>query len=337
MVSLTGLPRVRLASLPTPLEAAPRLSETLGGPAIWLKRDDLTGLAMGGNKARKLEFLMGEARESNARLVITAGGQQSNHCRMTAAAARKLGMRCLLLLTGEPPATAQGNLLLDMLFGAELQFVGDVGFLELDDLLKEVFERQRRDGKEPFLIPVGGAAAAGSAGYVSAVREISDQTKEMGLSPHYLFHATGSCGTQAGLTIGAKALETGLRVVGVSVRYDERTIRDRVKRIAGETTALLGMDLQIADEDFDVLDGYVGDGYAKPTAGCLEAVRLLALTEGLILDPTYTGKAMAALIDQVRNGKLGPGDDVIFLHTGGTPGVFASSETLCRACESSDL
>jgi L-cysteate sulfo-lyase len=319
------MPRVRLAALPTPLEPAPRITAALGGPNIWLKRDDLTGLGMGGNKARKLEFLMAQALAEGADTVVTSGGPQSNHCRMTAAAGAKLGMHVVLVLMGSKPELATGNLLLDHVFAAEIRWTGDLDWSEIDGILAATCTDLRSTGRNPFLIPIGGATPTGSAGYVNAVLEMSEQMAEAGIAADYLFHATGSTGTQAGLVVGAYALSAGFKVVGVSVLHDEAAVHEGVARLSAQTADLLGAPVP-PDEEIIVLDQYVGEGYGIPTPGGMEAIHLLAETEGVLLDPVYTGKAMAGLINQIRVGKIGPGQDVIFLHTGGAPALFAFDE-----------
>lgn len=320
------VPRVRLATLPTPLEPAPRFSEMLGGPKVWLKRDDLTGLGMGGNKARKLEFLMAEALASGADVVVTAGGKQSNHCRMTAAAARKLGLDPVLVLTGDPDRNIPGNLLLDIIYGAEIHYAGDVAWPELEEMECRVCEDLRRKGRRPYLIPVGGATPTGSVGYVNGIVELSSQMYEMGLAADYLYHPTGSCGTQAGLVLGSKALSAGFKVVGVSVSRDQEQVCNRVAELCQKTAELLGIGCKVEGDDIVVLDGYVGERYGVPSPASLEAIKILAETEGVLLDPVYTGKAMAGLIDQIRKGKFKKTDNVIFLHTGGAPALFAFEE-----------
>ena len=323
------MPRTRLTSLPTPLDYAPRLTQVLGGPRIWLKRDDLTGLGMGGNKARKLEFIMAQALAEGADVVITGAGKQSNHCRLTAAAARKLGLGCVLLLTGDAPTgPVSGNLLLDTILGAQIRYVGDVPWWELEPLLEETRVELTRAGRKPFAIPPGGSTPLGSVGYVNAVAELCGQMVEHGLEAGCVVCACGSAGTQAGLVVGAKSLSAGFKVLGFSVALPTAEAHRRVLALAEQTVELLGADCGLTDDDVQVSDEYIGEGYGVPSAGGLEAIRLVAQTEGVLLDPVYTGKAMAGLIGAVRAGDFEKTDDLVFLHTGGVPALFAYADSL---------
>lgn len=326
--------RVPLATLPTPLHAATRLRETLGGPTrsptILFKRDDLTGLALGGNKARKLEFLIADALHQQATVVLTTGAVQSNHARMTAAAARAAGLDIVLVLTSEvadPPA--QGNLLLDRLFGATIHYVPPPAdpMLATSDVeeakVAEVVEDLRSRGHRPYVIPVGGSSGVGVLGYVFGSREIVEQLEAAGERPSRLYYASGSRGTQAGLTLGAKLSGAPYHLHGVAVSGGEPWKRQRALRIANEAAALVGTTTCITEDDLVTDQSHIGAGYGIPTVECLEAIRLVALHEGILLDPVYTGKAMAGLIHDVRAGKLDPSTTVVFLHTGGVPALFA--------------
>lgn len=336
---IDSAPRLRLASLPTPLEDATRLRAALGGPAraprILIKRDDLTGLALGGNKARKLEFLVADAVRAGATTLVTSGAVQSNHARMTAAAARVAGLRPVLVLTGhaEPPP-AQGNLLIDYLLGAELHFIPphvDPKIAISDQeavVIAQVLDELRRRGERPYLIPIGGSSPVGALGYVAATRELLAQLREMDASPSRLYYASGSRGTQAGLVLGAKLYDAPYQPYGVAVSGGEPEKTARALRVSNEAAALLGDSVRISTEDLVTDQGYIGDGYGIPTAACLEAIRLLAHHEGILLDPVYTGKAMAALVDHIRRGAIPAGDTVVFLHTGGTPALFAYADRL---------
>lgn len=325
--------RVPLATLPTPLHPLPRLREALGGaarcPTLLIKRDDLTGLALGGNKARKLEYLIGDAQDRGATVVVTTGAAQSNHARMTAAAARAAGMQVHLVLTADPDPPNQGNLLLDRLFGAVIHFVpppADPTLATSDEeaaKVAEVLAALAARGEVPYEIPVGGSSGVGVLGYTFGTREIVDQLTAMAARPARLYFASGSRGTQAGLTLGAKWCQAPYAVYGVAVSGGESFKRERVFRIANEAAALAGIDTRVGDEDLFTDQGYIGDGYGLPTAGGLEAIHLLAETEGILLDPVYTAKAMACLIDHVRRGVLDSADSVLFLHTGGVPALFA--------------
>jgi len=310
------------------------LRDALGGqsrcPRILIKRDDLTGLAFGGNKARKLEFLTGDALRQGATVLVTSGAVQSNHARMTAAAARAAGMRAALVLTAsEPHPESQGNLLIDRLLGAEVHFIEPspdpkvaIGDGEAAKIA-EVMESLRVRGETPYLIPVGGSSPTGALGYVTGTLELVTQLFHMGESPSRLYFANGSRGTQAGLVLGARMYSAPYQVYGVAVSGGEPEKTRRALRIASQAAEMLGARVSLSTEDFANDERYIGPGYGIPTAGCLEAIRLLARTEGILLDPVYTGKAMSGLIDHVRQGALDPGDTVVFLHTGGTPALFA--------------
>jgi len=335
MAKLEDFPRVRLAHSPTPLERLDRLSAHLGGPQIYIKRDDQTGLATGGNKARKLEFLIGEALERGADTLVTTGGVQSNHARQTAAAAARLGLGCELLLpqivTGRSAAyETSGNILLDQLCGAT------VHLLPAEDYRPEVFDahvaRLRDEGRKPYFIPTGGSTPLGALGYVSAMWELKSQLEAIDVGPAAIFVGTGSCGTHAGILAGLAALDFAAnreptQLIGVSVSGKSAEREPLVLRLATEALGLLEMtQIEIPADKARVLDQYVGPAYGQPTPGMVEAVRLLASLEGILLDPVYTGKAMAGLIDQIRQGRFTARDAVIFWHTGGTVGLFAYPE-----------
>ena len=327
--------RVPLATLPTPIHDLPRLRDALGGPErcprILIKRDDLTGLALGGNKARKLEYLIGDALDRSCTVVLTTGAAQSNHARMTAAAARAAGLKVHLVLTADANPPIQGNLLLDVLFGAIVHFVpppADPTLATSDEeaaKVAEVLAHLRDQGERPYEIPVGGSSGIGVLGYTYGTRELVDQLSGSGERISRLYYASGSRGTQAGLTLGAKWCGAQYAVYGVAVSGGESFKRERALRIANEAAVLAGLDTRITADDLFTDQGYVGDGYGIPTPGCLEAIHLLAECEGILLDPVYTAKAMACLIDHARTGQLDPGLPVMFLHTGGIPALFAHS------------
>jgi D-cysteine desulfhydrase family pyridoxal phosphate-dependent enzyme len=327
-------PRVVLGALPTPLTEARGLREALGGPRrcprIVLKRDDLTGLALGGNKVRKLEYLIADARRCGATSVITTGAVQSNHARLTAAAARTAGLGVTLVLTTrEPSPVRQGNYLLDRIFGATIHLIpaGPDPLVAVapdeDDRVREVVEDERRRGGQPYVIPVGGSSGVGALGYASGTLELVEQLADAGLSPSHLYYASGSRGTQAGLELGARLFSPPYRLRGIAVSGGEPDKRVRAARIANEAAALLGVDVAIQPGELSTQQGYIGDGYGVATPGGREAIRLLAEGDGVLLDPTYTAKAMAALIADVRAGTVAPDDTVVFLHTGGAPALFA--------------
>jgi D-cysteine desulfhydrase family pyridoxal phosphate-dependent enzyme len=332
------LPRIQLATLPTPLQEAARLRAALGGPArcprILIKRDDLTGLALGGNKARKLEFLIADALAQQATVVVTTGAVQSNHARMTAAAARAAGLDVSLVLTAEGDAPPlQGNLLLDRLFEATIHYVpppadprlatSDVEEAKVAEVVADLQAR----GQRPYVVPVGGSSPIGVLGYLSGTREIVEQLASMGERAARLYFASGSRGTQAGLTLGAKVFSAPYAVTGIAVSGGEPWKRERALRIANAAADLAKVDARVTEEDLVTDQDYIGDGYGISTPASLDAIRLLARSEGILLDPVYTAKAMAGLIDHVRRGLLDPASTVVFLHTGGTPALFAHASS----------
>jgi len=329
--ALAKHPRLPLATLPTPVHEAARLREALGGPArcprILIKRDDLTALGLGGNKARKLEFLVADARAHGATTLITTGAVQSNHARMTAAAACVAGMRCVLVLTAtsEQPAV-EGNLLLDRLYGADIRLVPSLDPMVAvgndEPVVAAVVAEETAAGRHPYVIPVGGSSGVGVFGYISGTAELVDQLAGAGLRPSRLYYASGSRGTQAGLTLGAKLCQAPYEVYGVAVSGGEPEKIERAKRIANEAAARLGLDTRLEHQDLFTDQAFIGDGYGIPTREALEAIDVLARSEAILLDPCYTSKAMAALIRHVRDGALAPSDTVVFLHTGGMPALF---------------
>lgn len=327
-MKLTTLPRLHLATLPTPLHRAERLSEALGGPEIWFKRDDLTGFGLGGNKIRKLEFLAAEALAQGADTLVTGAGPQSNHVRITMAVAARLGLKGLAVFHSNRPPETQGNLLLDDLLGAELVFTNDPDRSRLDGQIIAEAERQRARGRRPYVIGRGGASPLGSAGYVAASLEIQTQLVEQQLSIDYLFCATGSCGTQTGLLVGAAWLKPGYQVRGVTVSRPRAECVTRLETLGRQTIELLDLNLTLSGHDIVVYDDYIGSGYGIPTPAGVEAIRLVAQTEGIFLDPVYTGKAMAGLIDLIERGEFDRRHKVLFLHTGGAPSLFAYAPAL---------
>jgi D-cysteine desulfhydrase family pyridoxal phosphate-dependent enzyme len=329
-MQLPELPRVSLATLPTPLEEAPRLSEALGGVRVLFKRDDLTSFALGGNKVRKLEYLLGEALEHGADMVVTGAGPQSNHLRTTAAAARRLGLDAVLVMHGHPPAEVQGNYLLDQLTGAEIIFTGDEDRSSVDRMLEKVAEDLRRQGRRPYVIPRGGASPLGSVGYVDCALELEEQQAALGVRADHLVCAVGACGTLAGLWLGAAWQQAPYRIWGISVSRPRDECRARIQDLAARAAQILGLTPPPAAEVPTVLEEYLGPGYGIVTQEGVEAIRLVARTEGVFLDPVYTGKAMAGLMDLVHRGEIRKGETVIFLHTGGQPGLFAHAAELLR-------
>lgn len=322
--------RVALCHQPTPIEALPRLSELLGGPRIFIKRDDCTGLATGGNKTRKLEFLVGEAIKQNADILVTQGAVQSNHVRQTAAAACKFGMKCHVLLERRVPDRDSsyeetGNVLLDNIFGATHEF--RKAGLDMNAEAELVVEKLRAQGYRPYFIPGGGSNPTGALGYVSCAQEIADQTAEMGVQFDWLIMSTGSTGTQAGLVAGFHAIEHALPVMGVSVRQPRERQMNAVHALTQKTLEKLGA-TGLPLSKILVDDGYVGDGYGIPAESTLEAIRLAAQQEGVLLDPVYSAKGMAGLIGMVRQRFFEPTDNVLFLHTGGATALFAYQDQI---------
>jgi D-cysteine desulfhydrase family pyridoxal phosphate-dependent enzyme len=319
-------PRFPLALLPTPLVEAPRLSQALGGPRIFIKRDDLTGFGFGGNKVRGLEFYLAEALAQNAEVIVTGAGPQSNHIRATAAAARVAGLDIIAVMHDSRPPNAQGNLLLDDLLGVQLRFTNHPDRTLVDAEINHVADELRRAGRRPYVIPRGGASALGALGYVEAVREINAQLETLNVHPGWLVLGTGACGTQAGLIAGAKMHGASYRVLGITVSRPVAECVERITRISREAAQLAGREIEVRPEEALVRDGFIGPGYGIPTPEGIDAIRLAARTEGIFFDPTYTGKAMAGLSAEIRSGRIGKDETVVFLHTGGEPGLFAHPE-----------
>ena len=328
-MNLARFPRIRLGHMPTPLEKMERLTKHLGGPQLWIKRDDCTGLSTGGNKTRKLEYLMAEALGLQADIVITQGATQSNHARQTAAAAAKLGLECLILLedrTGytDPAYTHSGNVLMDKLHGAEVS--RRPGGADMQAEMEAVAEELRGKGRRPYVIPGGGSNPVGALGYVNAAQELVTQASDMGLRIDCLVHATGSAGTQAGLVAGLVALNSGIPVLGIGVRAPKPRQEANVLALAERTAAHLGLPGIVKPHHVVANCDYVGQGYGIPTEGMVAAVKLLAEQEGILLDPVYSGKGMAGLIDLIGKGYFSPDQNVVFLHTGGQVGLFGYPE-----------
>ena len=326
MLQLGRFPRVRLGHLPTPLEPMTRLGTRLGGPKLWIKRDDCTGLATGGNKTRKLEYLVADALKEGADTLITLGALQSNHARQTAAAASKLGLKCILVLEERvsQPTDAyrhNGNILLDRLLGASLKYVPrDSSMTAAAELAAE---EVRKSGGHPYIIPGGGSNAIGALGYVGCALEILQQAADLGIHVDRVVHATGSSGTQAGLVAGFAATQSGVHVLGITVGRPRANQEANVGKLVDATADLLGLKGAIARDSIEANDSYFGEAYGIPTPGMKEAVSLLAETEAVLLDPVYSGKAMSGLIDLVRKQTFGKDENIVFIHTGGQAGLFA--------------
>jgi len=332
--ALAGRPRLPLSTLPTPLQEASRLRQTLGErgpcPRILIKRDDLTTLGLGGNKARKLEYLVADARAQGATTLITTGAVQSNHARMTVAAACVAGMRCVLVLTAtsDRPQVA-GNLLLDHLYGADIRLVPSIDPMlavgKDEAVVAEVVAEERTAGRVPYVIPVGGSSGVGVCGYIGGSAELVDQLDAMAIRPSRLYYASGSRGTQAGLTLGAKLCDAAYQVYGVAVSAGEPEKIERAKRIGNEAAVLLGLSERLELSDLVTDQNFIGEGYGIPTPEAIEAISLFARTEAIILDPCYTSKAAAAMIDHIRRGEIDADDTIVFLHTGGMPAIFTEA------------
>ena len=316
---MKSLPRLRFAHLPTPIEPLPRLSAALKGPRLWVKRDDQTGLAFGGNKTRKLEFLVAEAKAHGARTLITAGAVQSNHCRQTAAAAARFGFDCILVLSGNKPETVSGNLLLDSLFGAEIVWTEPESRAET---LQQTFDLAWGEGKRPYRIPVGGSNPTGAAGYVYAIQELIDQFPA-GELPDWIVVASSSGGTQAGMVAGAKLFSFPGKILGISNDENASVLSTLVEKLANETIEFLGVDSKVNSVEILVNDTFLGAGYGVMGKPEEEAIHLFASQEGLLLDPVYTGRAAAGLIGLIREGFFKPDEKVLFWHTGGSTALFA--------------
>ena len=322
---LSNFPRVSLCHQPTALEEMPRLSEALGGPRLWIKRDDCTGLATGGNKTRKLEFLMAAALEANADIIVTQGAVQSNHVRQTAAAACKLGLDCHALLERRVPGKGDdyektGNVFFDQMFNTQIEFRPPG--LDMNAEAQQVAEKLRLHGRSPYFIPGGGSNETGALGYVSSAQELLHQLRENKLTPKLIVLSTGSAGTHAGMIAGFHALDCDIPIMGISVRQPEDVQIDNVYKLAVKTTALL-TDKPLSLDRVLVNDGYVGEGYGIPTDGTLAAINMVARNEGILLDPVYSGKGMAGLIGQIEGGQINSDGEVVFLHTGGAVSLFA--------------
>lgn len=323
---LARFPRLHFAHLPTPLEPMARLSEALGGPNLWIKRDDCTGLSTGGNKTRKLEFLMADAQQNKADTIITQGAMQSNHARQTTAAAAKLGMECHVLFeerTGsqDDAYVYSGNVLLDQLHGSTISRRPTGS--DMDAAMEELAQQLRDDGKTPYIIPNGGSNEIGALGYVNAAIELMTQANDRSLRIDHLVHATSSAGTQAGLVLGMEGMNSGIPVYGVGVNLPKAEQEEKVYNLVQRTAEFMGLNPDIAQREKVVADcDYVGEGYGLPTDSMVEAVKLMAQHEGILLDPVYTGKGFAGLVDLIRKGHFKKGENVVFLHTGGSVALF---------------
>jgi D-cysteine desulfhydrase family pyridoxal phosphate-dependent enzyme len=311
------IPRLNFAHLPTPIEELPRLTQALGGPRIFVKRDDQTGLAFGGNKTRKLEFLVAEAREQGAKMLISAGAIQSNHCRQTVAAAARFGFNCALVLTGEKPKYPSANFLLDQLFGAEIITVADRR--DRDRVLKETFDNAVAAGKKPYLVPYGGSSPTGALGYAFAMEEFMKQN----VNADWIIFGTSSGGTHAGLVLGQRVFGFKGKVLGISIDEPVAQLKAHVSALATQASEKLGERIEFTGDDVLANENYCQAGYGVFGPGEWNAIHLFARNEGLLLDPVYTGRAAAGLIDLIRKGFFKKDETVLFWHTGGQPALFA--------------
>ena len=332
--SIAKLPRISLGNYPTPLTEAHHLSAVLGGPRIIIKRDDLSGLALGGNKCRKLEFVMADAKLKGIDTVITTGSSQSNFALQMAAAARKLDMEAyLVLFKGVHPET-QGNLLLNNILDSKVRIIeldpsellGGTIMVKMNALADELSQQ----GRHPLVIPAGAHTPIGTTGWVNAADEIWQQLQAQNIDAHYLVVTNGSTGTQTGLEVGVKYLKLPLKIIGISIFNKAANAINEVVNMANETAKFLNLDLTFAPDEITVYDDYIGEGYGISTDGCIQAIRLVAQTEGIFLDPVYTGKAMAGFIDLIHKGKFTAKDTVVFIHSGGIPALFAYGKEIAK-------
>jgi D-cysteine desulfhydrase family pyridoxal phosphate-dependent enzyme len=320
------MPQADLGHFPTPLEECPRLSEVLGGPRIFMKREDCSGLAFGGNKVRQLTFTLGDAVAQGADTIIQGAASQSNHCRQAAAACGKLGLKCYLRLARDHKSILQGNLLLDNLAGADVEIV-DVPFgPELDVVKYELAEKLKAERMKPYVLASPRSTALAAVAFTWCVAEIAQQQQQLGIDADWIYTASVG-GTQAGLVLGAKTLEMKMKPFGIAPIVWEGKL-ERLRTAANSAAEFLGVDTRVVDADIQNTDDYIGQAYGYLTPECIDALKLVAKTEGIFLDPVYTAKAMACLIDHIQQGKFGRDETVIFLHTGGTPALFAYQEEL---------
>lgn len=319
--------RLALAQLPTPLEPLDRISAEIGGPRIWVKRDDLTGGATTGNKVRKLEFTLAEAISAGCDTIITCGGLQSNHCRATAILGAKLGLKVHLILRGDAQSLPEGNFFLDRLVGAEISCYPLAQYLaDLDTILSDTKQQYEAQGRRAWIIPTGASDAVGVWGYIGCAAELQQDFQHHGIRPGAIVHATGSGGTQAGLTAGAELFQLGARVYGINVCDNEAYFLNKVRQDLRDWQLRYQQGLDIDSLSINVIDGYVGPGYAKATSEVFASIEWVAQREGLIFDPVYSGKAFNGLVKEIQTGRFAQESDIVFVHTGGIFGVFPYRE-----------
>ncbi len=320
-------PKVKLANLPTPIEKLERLSAEWGGPEIYVKRDDLTGAALSGNKIRKLEFVIAEAKSKGSDMLITCGGLQSNHARATAVAATKLGMKSYLVLRGEESKIKDGNVLLDLLVGTKIKYITPEQYAtRVNKIMAELADELQKDGFNPFIIPEGASDEIGTLGYVAAIEEISQQLADLKLDIDYVVCAVGSGGTHAGLLLGQKLYDQKYQVVGFNVCDDEEFFVNKIYKIGNEAIKRYNLPTELNRDEIKIIDGYVGEGYALNRQEEIDFIKEVASKEGVILDPVYTGKAMLGMMDQIKKGNHKKGERLLFIHTGGLFGLFPKKE-----------
>ena len=323
-----NLPKASLGYFPTPLIELTSLSKTLGGPNIYMKRDDNTGLALGGNKTRKLEYIMGDALAKGADTVITAGAIQSNHCRQTAGAAASLGLECHLVLGGEEPEQPQGNLLLDKVYGCHIHWAGEN---RKGEDIPALVAQLKAEGKKPYVIPYGGSNELGAIAFIEAYKELNAQREALKVDFSHIIFASSSGATHAGLILGNKILQTHSQIVGINIdkgEMDKVPFDEHIVSLANSTAQLIAADYQFTADDLILNSDYVGDGYGVIGELEKEAIALTAQNEGILLDPVYTGRAMGGLIDMIRTEQIKATDNVLFWHTGGAPALFAYADDL---------
>lgn len=326
--------RISLSFFPTPLEYLKNLSKKYKGPNIFIKRDDYGSLAFGGNKIRKLEFILADAISNDSEVIITIGGIQSNWVRQTVSAARKIGLDIIVLLEGNEPKQYQGNILLDKIMRAKLKFIGKISQEDEDKEIRgngpftnKIAKEEIKKGRKPFIAPLGGSVPLGNLGYINAVQELYLQCKEKGIKPDKIILATGSGGTQAGVELGIKLLKLETKVIGMSISRHIREKSEEIAKLCNETLNYLSINsITFNQKQININYDYVGKGYAIPTKEGIDAIYEIASNEGIILDPVYTGKAMAGLLDFVKKGKFKKEENIIFLHTGGASANFAYSK-----------
>ena len=324
--NLESIPRIPLCLLPTPIVPLKRLSLHLGGAKIFMKRDDLTGVAFGGNKNRKLEFLLADAKKKGADVIVTEGALQSNHCLQTAACSAKLGLKCELVLSGDDPDFITGNLLLNQILDVKIHRAKDS--VKRKEIMLKVEEELRTKGKKPYMIPTGGSTSIGALGYLNCISEIAKQSKEIGVTFSHLIHSTGSGGTQSGVIIGRELYYPELEILGVNVGEPKEELTKIIKWIIKNFNDDWELELMIEDEMIKILEGYFGEGYGIPNQEMINTVKLVAKMEGVFLDPVYTGKAMVGLIDLIESKVIPKGNNVLFLHSGGGPSIFNCDDNI---------